>query len=449
MGSKAAVADTVEADKVTVPRGKLSPGPGMAAKEVAAHQLARIRRATVEIVADRGYKALKVRDLVRSAEVSTRAFYEHFGSKEECVLDTYDLIARRATRRIITAQAGEADWRTRLRLILEEFLWGLERAPADARVALLEVYAASDTLTERVLSAEQAFEGMLVECLSRPIDGVVVPPIVVAGMVGGVAGIARRRLRAEDVSGLWGSRDELVEWALCYPDDAATRLGRLDLQTVWRDTTLEPSSTSHSDVGGHTSGDRALILAAAARLAVSGGYASLTVPRIRSAASVSRRKFHAYFDDIEDCYLAVLELRTAEALAQAARAQTAASSWAGGVYRAVAALYECIARDAFLANVWLRNDFPLSQSGARSRRRLLAAIGEQFVPPEGSARQSALVGEASASAVWSVLRRHAVRERAMRRKSAATLSYLLLAPQVGAGAAIEAIHREQAGPALI
>jgi hypothetical protein len=37
----------------------------------------------------------------------------------------------------------------------------------------------------------------------------------------------------------------------------------------------------------------------------------------------------------------------------------------------------------------------------------------------------------------------------MRRKSAATLSYLLLAPLVGAGAAIEAIHREQAGPALI
>src|SRR6187399_977339 len=88
------------------PRRKLSPGPGLAPQQVARHQLARIHRATIEIAARDGYQALKVRDIVRQAEVSTRAFYEHFGSKEDCFLRTYDLISRRTTRRIIAAQMG-------------------------------------------------------------------------------------------------------------------------------------------------------------------------------------------------------------------------------------------------------------------------------------------------------------------------------------------------------
>ncbi|HET7589657.1 MAG TPA: helix-turn-helix domain-containing protein, partial [Solirubrobacterales bacterium] len=65
------------------PYGKLSPGPGKPATEVAAHQRARIHSAMVELAADRGYKAVTVRDLARLAGVSSRAFYKHFNGKEE------------------------------------------------------------------------------------------------------------------------------------------------------------------------------------------------------------------------------------------------------------------------------------------------------------------------------------------------------------------------------
>jgi AcrR family transcriptional regulator len=100
--------------------GKLSPGPGKAARDVAAHQLVRIHATTVGIVAEQGYKGLKVRDVADYAEVSTRDFYQLFGSKEDCFLQTYELITRRASRCIVAVQAGESDWRKRSQLVFEE-----------------------------------------------------------------------------------------------------------------------------------------------------------------------------------------------------------------------------------------------------------------------------------------------------------------------------------------
>ncbi len=425
---------------------KLSPGPGLAPEQVAAHQLARIRRATIEIVGERGYGALKVRDLVRLASVSSRAFYEHFDSKEDCFLRTYELIAGRASRRIIAAQADERDWRERPRLVVEELVSQLETEPNGARMALVEAYAAGSDSLEQAWRAERTFEGMFAECFARA-PGVVVPPMVIEGMVAGVARVARARLLAKRVAKLEEISDDLVGWLLTYPNEAAGSLAELDGQSVWRNTMLEPlPGSSNSGDGGSwpSTGDRALILDAVAKLAISDGYANLTPSRIRAEASVPRSKFNAHFDGVEDCFLAALEQKASEAFAQAARAQTAGRSWAGGVYRAIAALCEYIAGDQFLASVCLADDFPPGSKGARTRQRLIAAVAEQLVdsaPRE--ARLSPVVTEATAGAVWAVFHHHAVRDWAQRREIAATLSYLALAPAVGAGAAVAAIRSEQ------
>jgi AcrR family transcriptional regulator len=429
------------------PGRKLSPGPGLAPRQVAAHQLARIHKATIEIAAKQGYRALKVRDIVRQAEVSTRAYYEHFGGKEDCFLQTCDLIARRSSRRIIAAQVGETDWRERPRLVLEEFICGLEREPDAARLALVEAYVAGEASMEQVLHSRRVLEGMVLESFARSPDGVVVPPMIVEGMVAGIAAIAKARLLAGRVVELRDARDELVEWVLRYPDPVTAKLAELDRQSVWRDTTLlaAPVGAAGGE-GSRAGGDRGLILDAVAALAATGGYAGLTVPRIRSAACVSRRKFDGHFDDVEDCYLAALELRMAGALAQAARAQTAASSNPGGVYRAIAALCEYIAADAFLTRVCLTGDFPPGPNGLRSRQRLIAAVAEQLSVSAPSAGHPApLAAEASAAAVWAIFHHHVIRARSRRCQVAATISYLALAPLIGAEAAVAAIQAEQ-GP---
>jgi AcrR family transcriptional regulator len=412
----------------------------MAARDVAAHQLARIHNATIGIVAEQGYAGLKVRDVVSYAEVSTRAFYELFAGKEDCFQRTYDLISRRATRRILAAQAGERDWRRRLQLVFEEFLRGLEQRPEDAHLTLVEAYRAGDASREQSLRAERTFEGMLAEALARAPGGVAVPPLVVEGMVAGIASVSRNCLVEGRLADLSEASGELIEWAMSYPDRAAGQLEKLDRQSIWRDTTLEPLPDGEGGQWAAT-GDRALILKAVAELAGNTGYESLTAARIRSSAHVSRKKFTAHFDDVEDCYLAALEQDAGAAMAQAARAQAAASSREGGVYRAIAALSSQIASDKFLARIFLADDFPPGLEGRRSRRRLIEAVTELLSSPEATLPPG-FAAAASAGAVWSVFHRHTLRGRAVGRQTAATLSYLALAPAVGAPAAVAAIQGE-------
>jgi AcrR family transcriptional regulator len=412
----------------------------MAARDVAAHQLARIHDATIGIVAERGYAGLKVRDVVGYAEVSTRAFYELFSSKEDCFLRTYELISRRATHRILAAQAGERDWRGRLRLVFEEFLGGLEQRPEDAHLTLVEAYRAGDASRERAWRAERAFEATLAEALARAPGGVTVPALVIEGMVAGIAGVSRSCLVEGRLAELFEASGELLEWALSLPDGSASELEKLDRQSIWRDTTLEPLPAGE-DEPWPTSGDRALILKAVAGLAANAGYESLTAARVRSAAHVSRKKFNAHFEDAEDCYLAALEQHAGAAMAQASRAQAAASGWEGGVYRAIAALSSQIASDKFLARTFLADDFPPGPAGHRSRRRLTEALAELLALPEATHPPSFAAG-ASAGAVWSVFHHHTLRDRAVGRQVAATLSYLALAPAVGAPAALAAIRGE-------
>jgi AcrR family transcriptional regulator len=414
----------------------------MAARDVAAHQLARIHRATIGIVAEQGYKSLKVRDVVGRAEVSTKTFYQLFSSKEDCFLETHELISRRATRRILAAQAAEADWRKRSLLTFEEFRHGLEQKPDDARLALVEAYRASPASRERAARAERIFGSMLAESLSRPPGGVLVPPMIIEGVVAGIASVSRASLLEGRLADLSDSSDDLIGWALSYPHRAARELESLDRQSVWRDTTLQPGSIGQGGLRPST-GDRSLILDAVAELAANAGYESLTVPRIRSAAHVSRKKFAAYFDDVEDCYLAALEQRLGEAMAQAVRAQAAASSWGGGVYRAIAALCEHVASDKFLLRVCLTDDFPLGPAACRSRRRLLDAVIELLGDAPEVNRLSRFAGSATAGAVWSVFQHHVVEGQAPGRQIAATLSYLVLAPAIGASAAVAAIRSEQ------
>lgn len=412
----------------------------MAAQDVAAHQLARIHNATIGIVAEEGYEALKVRDVVRYAEVSTRAFYELFHSKEDCYLQTYDLIARRASRRIIAVQAEEPNWRKRPQLVLEEFVRGLEHRPQDARLALVEAYAAGTASLERAWKAEWIFCEMLADSFARGPSGVVVPPLVVEGIVGGVIQVARDRLLAGKTAQLKSENEELVDWALSLADPLSSLLMELDRQPLWRNTALEPLPSSNGWAPS-LSGDRALILKATAEMAAVKGYAQLTAPRIRSAARVSRSKFDAYFDDVEDCYLSAVDQHAGEALAQAARAQSTARSQTGGVYRAIVALCEHVANDPFLTRVCFFNDFPPGAKGARSRRRLVMALMELL--GESVPAMSPTVSEASAGALWSLFHHHIIRDWAKRREISATLSYLVLAPSIGAPAALAAIRGEQ------
>jgi AcrR family transcriptional regulator len=72
---------------VTAQRTRLPRGPhDLPAEEVRRVQRERLVRAAVETVAELGYAATTVREIVRRAGVSLKAFYDHFDDKQDCVL---------------------------------------------------------------------------------------------------------------------------------------------------------------------------------------------------------------------------------------------------------------------------------------------------------------------------------------------------------------------------
>ena len=425
---------------------KLSPGPARPAREVASHQRARICGAMVAAVAERGYDAVTVRELVRLAGVSTHTFYEHFGGKEGCLLSTYELAMQRAARRVVASQNGEDDSRARLRLAFSTLAAELARQPGAARLALLEAPPnLGPSALPRMRRADCVLEAVVRESLADAAGGVALPPLLAKGIVAGLARVVRARLLEGRERELPELAEELTEWALCHCSEAVEALDRLGPPPA-------PAPAAALDFGAAADGEeeapgdeRALILAAVERLAAEEGYRQLTVPRIRSRAGVSRGSFDAHFTGVSDCFLAACELRAGRLFGEAFRAGASASSWQGGIHRASVALCVDIARQPALARLPLAELVAAGQEGMRCRERLIAAAAERLRAAAPSAqRPGELVAEASAGAIWGILEHQVAAGRARSLPhAAATLSLLAIAPAVGVPAAVEAIRREQ------
>ena len=87
---------------------------GQTPERVASQQKARLEAAMVEAVARHGYAGTTLRELVRLAGVSKSTFYEHFDSKQECFLATFDEIISQVTERVGSAYREEGDFREKL-----------------------------------------------------------------------------------------------------------------------------------------------------------------------------------------------------------------------------------------------------------------------------------------------------------------------------------------------
>lgn len=426
------------------PYRKLKPGPGHSAAKVAANQRARLQAAMIELTGDRGYANFTVDDLVQLAGVSKPTLYKHFGDRDKCFLATYDLIVDAVIRRILASMNPHDDWRQSLRAGFGAFAGQFEENPAAARLALVEVFAAGPPALERMRRMECLFEALVLKGFGRGPDGVHLPPLIAKGIVAGAAQVVLARLANEDGHELGPEVETLTDWALSFADPSAAEICR----------TEAPSPTSPTPVTAPGwdaevervqrmlgSDDRSLILAAVVRLVAVERYSELTVSRICATAGVSRRSFDAQFDGVADCFLAMIGLLGDRALADARPAYASAGDWPTGVHRAIAALCARATRDAVLVRLAFIEIFspgPVSvpwRSAFMTHASRLLCTGV-----ERARRPSGLAAEASTAAVWAVVR-HQIATGQLRRlpRLAPTLSFLVLAPAIGARAASEAI----------
>jgi AcrR family transcriptional regulator len=106
-------------------------------------QRARLVEGMIQAVAEKGYAATTVADVVRAGRVSRGTFYAQFASKEECFLEAYKYGIDVIVERIRTAiRAEQGDWVARLRTGLRAYLETLAGEPRFARTHLFEVHMA-------------------------------------------------------------------------------------------------------------------------------------------------------------------------------------------------------------------------------------------------------------------------------------------------------------------
>jgi AcrR family transcriptional regulator len=391
----------------------------------------------IELVAEHGYNAISVEKLANRARVSKRDFYKLFAGKEECFLAAYDLIVSHSVRGIIAAAEGEREWRERLRLGFLAFADQITGSPEKARLALVEAFTAGTVAVERMQRTNLLFEALIAKNLALADDAPRLPPLVVRGIVAGGCRLARARLLSGHPRQLALDGDELLQWALSFCDDDVVRLRSLGAAA---EAPPLPEAALVMPLGD----ERALILAATAKLASKEGYETLTVPRVRAAAGVSRRSFDAHFEGVADCFLATLETLSDRTLAAAAPLYLTADDWASGIHRMIVDLCRHLARDPIFTGLAFLEVFSPGPEAIEWRSEMIAKLATRLrrgAPP--TRRPSEFAAEASIGAMWGVIHHFVATGRGTQLPVAApALSYLALAPALGGAAAVEVIVAE-------
>jgi AcrR family transcriptional regulator len=162
---------------------------------VAASQRTRLLEAVGRAVAEKGYAAATIDDIVGGAGVSKKTFYEHFEDKLSCFLAAYEAASDELYEHVREAQDGvgaAGAWLERTHAGIHAYLRWLAAEPALARVFLIEIAAAGpEALARRERLRDRYAERM--RELQDPHIGV--PDEIFHAVVAAADDLVVRRLR--------------------------------------------------------------------------------------------------------------------------------------------------------------------------------------------------------------------------------------------------------------
>ncbi|WP_187774257.1 TetR/AcrR family transcriptional regulator [Lolliginicoccus suaedae] len=105
---------------------------------------ARMLDALAGSVADKGFSATTITDVVGRAHVSRRTFYEHFTDKEDCLLACHHAFSAALAQKLSDASQRGTTSTERITGTVAALLAALQQHPAEARVYFVEMAAAGD-----------------------------------------------------------------------------------------------------------------------------------------------------------------------------------------------------------------------------------------------------------------------------------------------------------------
>ena len=187
---------------------------GLSRKQIVDSQRERQLAAVAQEVAEHGYRGVTMRGLTRVAGVSTRDFYEHFESKEECFLAAFDAVRDYLEGQIAAAISEEPDWPHQLIAALRTALGFFATEPDLARLTLVEPVGATPTIAIHFREAALACLPALARGRDESPDGPALSPNTEDSVLGGIISLASRSIVAGEAESLPALLPDLTEFAL-------------------------------------------------------------------------------------------------------------------------------------------------------------------------------------------------------------------------------------------
>jgi AcrR family transcriptional regulator len=187
----------------------------LSVEAVRASQRGRLLWAIVQAVAEKGYSATTVADIVERANVSRTTFYQQFDDKEDCFLAAFDFGVEFVLTQMRAAweALGEvADWREHTRSDLSTYLETLAAEPAFALALHVEVFGAGVAALDRRAQILELFTERRIHQQARNVDdGVPERPLELFRLhTGGIDELIRQHLRTHGAASLPQLTEPLV-----------------------------------------------------------------------------------------------------------------------------------------------------------------------------------------------------------------------------------------------
>ncbi|HEY3866325.1 MAG TPA: TetR/AcrR family transcriptional regulator [Solirubrobacteraceae bacterium] len=475
---------------------------GIDPEEVKRDQRERLQSAIVELIAERGYQAVRILDLTKLARVSRPTFYSLYDDKEELFLAAYNEIAQRTAQTVLAAYETK-DSRDlpngRLQAAIRAFTEMAATAPEAASLMVLGAFGAGPKAIERHNRTFQALEESIRVSRDAPSGGraggrgsrkgrpgasekEVGEDLTIKIVLGGMREVTASRLRQGRVEELPAIADELAAWAACYPAKLPTGL---------RVPPRRPHSPGGSNETAATAGDprseRALraegrlpsgrhdlprhfiiknqrerIVDATAAIVAEKGLANLTIPEIARRANVSHQTFYEMYPTKHDAFLGTQKVGLHQALGVTVTAiEEHKDDWPRGIAAGIRALLGYLASEPAHAHLILVDTFAASPEAIEIRDTSIHAFaaylqpGYHYASQNGSgtpADKRAPVGrapgvtpEAIAGGIWQVLNYYVELERIDELPAVAPqLVYAALTPFIGPKEAAKTARRAPA-----
>jgi AcrR family transcriptional regulator len=394
---------------------------------------ARLRAALTDTVAEHGYTATTIQDIVTRAGVSRRFFDLEYTTKERCLTAAFDCFSQQIYARLVSAYRRNPDHATdpaaALRASIQTLMHTIATRPAHSWLCVVEARSAGPTAADHSYAAETYLAHILQTGLPNSEEHPIVQGMP-AAIIGGIWHVIHHHLTAHTALRLPELTDEIVRWALSYthlgPHASDGETGAALVPHENTTPTLEGGPIPSAD----DKHDR--ILTATATTIGCHGYRNTRVRDIAEHLGISTSTFYRYFSSKNNAVLAVCQQLSRHMTKAAATAYAAGSSPAIGIREAITSLINSLEENPNAAYLLMVDSLQLGSPARHIHDQAIQSLANLYsIAFDAPATNTCL--QATTGAVWSTLRtyiRH-IHDQPELGLSGDELIFIALAPCVG------------------